>query len=35
MHVHRFVKTATLILGVVALFGGSAPRLMPQGTQPR
>ena len=22
MHVHRFVKTATLILGVVALFGG-------------
>ena len=31
MHVHRFVKTATLILGVVALFGGSAPRLMPQG----
>ena len=34
MHVHRFVKTATLILGVVALSGGSAPRLMPQGAQP-
>jgi hypothetical protein len=31
MHVHRFVKTAALILGVVALSGGSSPRLMAQG----
>ena len=31
MHVYRFVKTAALILGVVALSGGSSPRLMAQG----
>ena len=31
MHVHRIVKTTALILGVVALSGGSSPRLMAQG----
>jgi len=31
MHVQRFVETAALTLGVVALSGGSAPRLMAQG----
>ena len=31
MHVHRFVKTGALILGVVALSGGSSPRLIAQG----